>query len=88
MFNAELSPRKYWLGPRSQEVGEEAGRLYLSLPCHHQNHSCIKIGSDESHLNVSFTVKDKVTKAVSTDLLNFADDDELMLNVFRCQLTY
>ena len=27
--------------------------IYLSLRCHHQNDSCIKIGSDESHLNVS-----------------------------------
>ena len=27
--------------------------IYLSLPCHHQNDSCIKVGSDESHFNVS-----------------------------------
>ena len=27
--------------------------MYLLLRCHHQNDSCIKIGSDESHLNVS-----------------------------------
>ena len=26
---------------------------YLSLHCHHQNDSCIKMGSDESHFNVS-----------------------------------
>ena len=25
---------------------------YLSLHCHHQNDSCIKVGSDESHFNV------------------------------------
>ena len=25
----------------------------LSLHCHHQNDSCIKMGSDESHFNVS-----------------------------------
>ena len=42
--------------------------IYLSLHCHHQNDSCIKMGSDESHLNVSFAVRDKVTKkTVSTD---------------------
>ena len=36
------------------EVGEEGERLlYLSLHCHHQNDSCIKMGSDESHFNVS-----------------------------------
>ena len=35
--------------------------LYLSLHCHHQNDSCIKMGSDESHFNVSLIVRDKVT---------------------------
>ena len=34
----------------------------LSLHCHHQNDTCIKMGSDESHFNVSLTVKDKVTR--------------------------
>ena len=35
--------------------GGEGGReiIYLSLHCHHQNDSCIKMGSDESHFNVS-----------------------------------
>ena len=27
--------------------------IYLSLHCHHQNDSCIKMGSDESHFDVS-----------------------------------
>ena len=27
--------------------------IYLSLHCHHQNDSCIKMGSGESHFNVS-----------------------------------
>ena len=27
--------------------------IYLSLHCHHQNDFCIKVGSDESHSNVS-----------------------------------
>ena len=27
--------------------------MYLSLHCHHQNDLCIKMGSDESHFNVS-----------------------------------
>ena len=36
--------------------------IYLSLHCHHQNDSCIKMGSDESHFKVSLTVKDKVTR--------------------------
>ena len=39
--------------------GEEYGGggkreiIYLSLRCHHQNDSCIKVGSDEGHFNVS-----------------------------------
>ena len=27
--------------------------IYLSLHCHYQNDFCIKVGSDESHFNVS-----------------------------------
>ena len=37
-------------------------KSYLSLHCHHQNESCIKIGSDESYINVSLIVRDKVTR--------------------------
>ena len=34
--------------------GQEGGRyIYIPLHCHHQNDSCIKIGGDESHFNVS-----------------------------------
>ena len=36
--------------------------MYLSLHYHHQNDSCIKMGSDESHFNVSLIVRDKVTR--------------------------
>ena len=36
--------------------------MYLSLHCHHQNDFCIKVGSDESHFNVSLIVRDKVTR--------------------------
>ena len=50
------------------EVGGEGDSvLYLSLHCHHQNDSCIKMSSDESRFNVSLTVRDKVTKTVSRD---------------------
>ena len=40
-------------------VGERVWRwgkresIHLSLHCHHQNDSCIKMGSDDSHFNVS-----------------------------------
>ena len=36
--------------------------IYLSLYCHHQNDSCIKIGSDENHFNVLLIVRDKLTR--------------------------
>ena len=36
--------------------------MYLSLLCHHQNDSCIKMGSNESRFNVSLIVRDKVTR--------------------------
>ena len=36
--------------------------IYISLHCHHQNDSCIEMGSNESHFNVSLTVRDKVTR--------------------------
>ena len=38
--------------------GRGGGIIYLSLQCHHQNDSCTKMGSDESHLNVSLIVQD------------------------------
>ena len=36
--------------------------IYLSLHCHHQNDSCTKMGSDESHFNDSLIARDKVTR--------------------------
>ena len=50
-------------GGREREYGGGGKRefIYLSLHCHHQNDSYIKVGSDQSHFYVSFTVKDKVT---------------------------
>ena len=39
--------------------------IYLSLHCHHQNDSCIKMGSDESHFNISLIMWDKVTRFFS-----------------------
>ena len=43
------------------EVGKRE-IIYLSLHCHHQNDSCIRMGSNESHFNVSLIVRDKVTR--------------------------
>ena len=36
--------------------------IYLSLHSHHQNDFCIKVGSNESHFNVSFIMKDEVIR--------------------------
>ena len=43
-------------------VGGKREIIYLSLHCHHQNDSCVKMGSDESNFNVSLIVRDKVTR--------------------------
>ena len=45
--------------------GEEI--IYLSLHCHHQNDFCIKVGSDESHFNVSAGSDGQSHKTVSTN---------------------
>ena len=60
------------------EVGEEGERLlYLSLHCHHQNDSCIKVGSDESHFNVSVGLSDgQSDKTVSTNHNRFEEKGE------------
>ena len=36
--------------------------IYLSLHCCSQNDFCIKMGSNDSHFNVSLIVKEKVTR--------------------------
>ena len=41
--------------------------IYLSLHCHHQNDSCIKMGSGESHFNVSVGNDGQSHKTVSTN---------------------
>ena len=49
-------------GERGYRGGGRGRLVYLSLHCHHQNDSCIKMGSDESHFNVSLTMRNKVTR--------------------------
>ena len=41
--------------------------IYLSLHCHHQNDSCIKMGSNESHFNVSVGSDGQSHKTVFTN---------------------
>ena len=40
---------------------------YLSLYCHHQSDTCIKMGSDESHFNVSVGGDGQSHRTVSTN---------------------
>ena len=51
------------LNYENMEVGGR-GRLYTYryTDCHHQNDSCIKMGSDESHLMFQQEMTDKVTR--------------------------
>ena len=85
------------------EVGEEGDYIYLSLLCRHQNDSCIKMGSDESHFTVSVGSDGQNHRTVSTNHNLFEEKGEpkryeprsfrlclgeVMLNVLRCQLTY
>ena len=43
-------------------VGGKREITCLSLHRHHRNDSCINMGSDERHFNVSSAVRDKVTR--------------------------
>ena len=58
-FTSTETIRLIW--DRRMEVGKRE-IIYLSLHCHQQDDSCIKMGSDDSHFNVSLIVKDKVTR--------------------------
>ena len=51
--------------------------IYRSLLCHHQNDSCIKIGSDESHFNVSVGSDGQSHKTASTNHNRFDEKGEL-----------
>ena len=55
------------------EVGEI---IYLSLHCHHQNDSCIKMGSDESLFNVSVGSVGQSHRTVSTTHTRFEEKRE------------
>ena len=50
--------------------------IYLSLHCLHQNDFCIKMGSDESHFNVSVGSDGQSHKTVSTNYNLFEEKGE------------
>ena len=72
---------KAYLG-RGEGGGEDVWRwgkreiIYLSLHCHHQNDSCIKMGSDESRFNVSVGSDGHSHKTASTNHNLFEEKGE------------
>ena len=50
--------------------------IYLSLHCHHQNDSCIKMSSDDSYFNVSVGSDGQSHKTVSTNHNLFEEKGE------------
>ena len=67
VLNVHRNHKSYYGRGEEGEEGTEVGEresIYLQLHCHRQNDSCIKMGSDESHFNVSFIVRDKGTCSV------------------------
>ena len=50
--------------------------IYRSLHCHHQNDSCIKMGSGESHFNVSVGSDGQSHGTVSTNHNLFEEKGE------------
>ena len=58
------------------EKGRKGEIIYLSLHCHHQNDSCIKIGSYQSHFNVSVGSDGQSHKTVSTNHNLFEEKGE------------
>ena len=63
--------------------------IYLSLHCYHQNDFCIKMGSDESHFNVSVGSDGQSHKTVSTNhnLLWYGDGRRGRLYTHRYTVT-
>ena len=62
-------------GKRVWRLGERE-IIYLSLHFHHQNDFCIKMGSDESHFNVSVGSDGQSHKTVSTNHNLFEEKGE------------
>ena len=79
VLNVHRNHKAYWGRGEGGEGGMEVGKreiIYISLHCHHQNDSCIKMGSDESHLNVSVGSDGQSHKTVSTNHNHFEQRGE------------
>ena len=58
VLNVHRNHKAYYGRGGGGGVGSGGGGIiYLSLHCHHQNDSCIKIGNDESHESTNFEEK-------------------------------
>ena len=57
-------------------MGGRGDYIYLSLHCHHKNDFCIKVGSDESHFNLSVGSDGQSHKTVSTNHNLFEEKGE------------
>ena len=58
------------------EVWGEGDYIPIAIHCHHQNDFCIKMGSDESHFNVSVGSDGQSHKTVSTNHNLFEEKGE------------
>ena len=67
------------------EVVEEGDYITLLLHCHHQNYSCIMMGSDESPFNVSVGSDGQNHKTVSTNH-NLSKEKRELKHPFGCVL--
>ena len=78
VLNVHIKHRAYKGRGEGGGGGMEGGRelIYLSLHCHHQNYSCIKVGSDESHFNVSVGNDGQSHRTVSTNHNLFEEKGE------------
>ena len=76
MLNVHRKHKTYW--GRGEGVRRWGKReiIYLSLHCHHQTDSCIKMGSDDSHFNVSVGSDGQSHRTVSTKHTFFEEKGE------------
>ena len=72
------------------EVGEEEDYNYTYRYTHYQNYSCIKMGSDESHFNVSFIVRDSVHKPYEPFwiYITLSDSHTYIFTIHRCRVKH
>ena len=80
VLNVHRNHKAYWGRGQGRGQGYGGGGereiTYLSPHCHHQNDSCIKMGSDESHFNVSVGSGGQSHRTVSTNHNLFEEKGE------------